>query len=379
MDFNISEETQSAQQLAQQILGDFTEVAKLKHIEQQDDRFDAGLWQALAEAGLLGLDIGEDHGGTGLGFYSLTTLCEEVGRTVAPVPVVPVLVSAAGTLRRFADDGQKDQWLPGIANGSTLVSAALEEYNNDDPTAPMCAAEVMEGGYSISGTKICVSHAGSAARILLSAGTGEKLVVALVDPKAAGVTLNPQVVTSGETRHELVMDKVQVPSQDIIATGGEALAAMNWAQQATRTALSAMAVGLCDKMMRMTGQYTSEREQFGRAIATFQAVSHRVADCYIDIECLRLVTQQAASLIDQGRPAEDAVTIAKIWCGDVTHRVSQAAQHCHGGTGVDRDYPLFRYCLWARQLELSAGSSARLTGELGRSISADYLRQAEGA
>jgi len=173
-----------------------------------------------------------------------------------------------------------------------------------------------------------------------------------------------------------VLDRVQVPAEDIVATGGEARTAMTWALQATRTALAATVVGLCDKMMRMTGQYTSEREQFDRPIATFQAVSHRVADCYIDVECLRLVTQQAASLIDQGRPAADAVAMAKIWCGDVTHRVSQASQHCHGGTGVDRDYPLFRYCLMARQIELSAGNSARITGELGGNIAREYLATA---
>lgn len=375
MDFSISDEVKSVQQLAQQILGDFTELDKLKTIEEQGERFDAGLWQALAEAGLLGLDIEENHAGTDLGFFSLTTLCEEVGRTVAPVPVIPVVVTAGGTLRRFGTTAQKEQWLAGIANGSAQVTAALEEYNNDDPANPASSAQAMVGGYAISGTKICVSNISSAARILLSARAGEELVVALVDPKAAGVTLNPQVVTSGETRFEVVMDNVQVPAEDIVATGGEAIAAMVWAHQATRTALAAMAVGLCDKMMRITGQYTSEREQFGRAIATFQAVSHRVADSFIDVECLRLVTQQAASLIEQGRPAEDAVLMAKIWCGDVTHRVSQSSQHCHGGTGVDRDYPLFRYCLWARQIELSCGSSAQLTSDLGRSICEEYMAQ----
>ena len=143
----------------------------------------------------------------------------------------------------------------------------------------------MKGGYALSGTKICVSQARTAARILVSAQSGEELIVALVDPKAAGVTLNRQEVTAGDTRHELVMNKAQVPAEDIVATGGEARVAMQWALQATRVALAAMALGVCDKMMRITGQYTSEREQFGRAIATFQAVSHRVADCYIDIEC----------------------------------------------------------------------------------------------
>ncbi|NQX88093.1 MAG: acyl-CoA/acyl-ACP dehydrogenase [Halioglobus sp.] len=378
MDFNVSEEITSVQQLAAQILGDFAAVDKLKAIEQQDEVFDGALWQALAEAGLLGLDIPDTQGGMDLGFFSLTTLCEEVGRSVAPIPVIPVLVAAASTLRRFASDSQKDQWLPGIADGSRIVTAALEEYNNDDPTLPGCIAEPVAGGYAISGRKICVNLATRAARILVSAMNGDELVVALIDPESAGVTVNRQEVTAGDTRYELVMDKVQVPDADIAANGQWAVTAMRWAQQANRVALAAMALGVCDKMMRITGQYTSEREQFDRAIATFQAVSHRVADCYIDIECLRLVTQQAASLIDQDRPAEDASLIAKIWCGDVTHRVSQASQHCHGGTGVDRDYPLFRYCQWARQIELSAGSSARLTGELGESICKEYLASAVG-
>lgn len=373
MDFAISDELNSVRQLAQQILGDFTEVDKLKAIEATQERFDRELWQALAAAGLLGLDMPESHGGMDMGYFSLTTLCEEAGRAMAAVPVIPVLVGAAGTLRRFGTDAQKDTWLPGIAAGKTLVTSALEEYNNDDPSKPGSTATAVEGGYALSGTKICVTGAPAADRILVSARAGDELLVALIDPKAAGVSLTPQIVTSGETRHELLMENVQVPSQDVVAKGGEAVSAMQWALNASRTALAAYALGLCDKMMRMTGQYTSEREQFGRKIATFQAVSHRVADCYIDIECLRLVTQQAASLIDQNRPATEAVTMAKIWCGDVTHRVSQASQHCHGGTGVDRDYPLFRYCLAARQIELSSGNSALLTAALGEGICKEYL------
>jgi len=372
MDFTISEEQNSVKDLAAQILADFTSVDQLKRIEQSEESFDSKLWQALAEAGLLGVDIAQAQGGMGMGYYALSMLCEEIGRTVAPVPVVPVLAVAAGVLNRFGTDEQKERLLPGVADGSKLVTAALEEYNNDDPSRPGCSAEKSGEGYRISGTKICVSVATGAERILLSATHGKDLVVALVDPKADGVSLNAQVVTSGETRHELILDGVEVDAADILGIQDQARASMDWARQSARVALSAMAVGLCDKMMRMTGSYTSEREQFGRAVATFQAVSHRVADCYIDTECLRLVTQQAASLIDQGQDAEEASVIAKIWCGDVSHRVSQASQHCHGGTGVDRDYPLYRYCLHARQIELSAGSSARLTGQLGRAIASSY-------
>ena len=121
------------------------------------------------------------------------------------------------------------------------------------------------------------------------------------------------------------------------------------------------------------GEVSEEREQFGVPVATFQAVGHRAADCYIDVECLRLVTQQAVSRLSLGLEAEEAVTIAKIWVGDVCHRVSQAAQHLHGGMGVDRDYGLFRYCLMARQIEMSLGTSAQLTEQLGQDVALEYL------
>lgn len=376
MDFSISEDLHSAQQLARQILEDHTSVERLVEVERSDAGLDQALWQALAGAGLLGLGIEERHGGTGLGYFALTLLCEEVGRTVAPVPVVPVLASTAATLQRFAGDNLRERWLPGIARGELLLSAALEEYHNDDPANPATHAASSAQGWRLSGIKPCVPLANLAQRVLLSANSEQGVLMLLIDPGAPGVNLTPQVVTSGETRYEMRLDDVIVSEEDVVASGEQAVAALHWAAQATRTALCATAVGLCDKMMRMTGSYTSERHQFGRAVATFQAVSHRVADCFIDVECLRLVTQQAASLIDRGSAAEEAVKIAKIWCGDVTHRVSQASQHCHGGAGVDRDYPLYRYCLWARQLELTAGSSAQLTDELGRDIAREYLHSA---
>ena len=153
----------------------------------------------------------------GMGFYALAILCEEAGRTVAPIPVVPVLASTAGTLGRFASDEQRERWLPGLANGSALLTAALEEYQNDDPACPGCNAEEDGMGYRISGTKSCVSMAPLSERIMVSARSAEGLIVALVDPLTQGVSLNPQLVTSGETCHELVMNDVPVKAADIVA------------------------------------------------------------------------------------------------------------------------------------------------------------------
>ena len=120
--------------------------------------------------------------------------------------------------------------------------------------------------------------------------------------------------------------------------------------------------------MRLSASYTSERQQFGVPVATFQAVGHRMADCYIDIECLRLTTYQAASLLHSEAEAATELAIAKIWAGDCGHRVSYAAQHVHGGTGIDRDYSLWRYCLWLRHNEMTLGGSSVHLATLGREI-----------
>ena len=145
---------------------------------------------------------------------------------------------------------------------------------------------------------------------------------------------------------------------------------MRWIAQRTAAALCAHQLGASDNAMRMAASYTAEREQFGVPVATFQAVGHRMADCYIDVECLRLSTYQAISLLDSEADALTELQIAKIWAGDTGHRVSYAAQHVHGGMGIDRDYPLWRFCLWMRHNEMTQGSSAVHVAQLGTRLAA---------
>ena len=367
MDFSYSEEQREVKALAEKILSDQTQPDRLREIESGEERLDEKLWADLAEAGLLGVGIEEQYGGMGFGFETLCLLVEEVGRVVAPAPVIPVLVTAASSLQKFAAASICEQYLPGVINGSLLLSAALVEPGNEELTMPGATAEQSDGRWLLSGHKHCVPFAERAGAILMTAACDGELCVFLVEQGAAGLTMARQQVTSGESQFQL---ELQSTPATLVAEGDQAEAMAAWMFQSTAAAWSAMATGLCDKMMRMTASYASERQQFGVPIATFQAVGHQQADSFIDIECLRLVSQQAISLLDQGSDAEEAVLIAKIWTGDVTHRVSQNSQQCHGGIGVDRDYPLFRYCLWARQIELSCGSSAELTATLGESIAA---------
>lgn len=140
---------------------------------------------------------------------------------------------------------------------------------------------------------------------------------------------------------------------------------MHWVGERSMAAICAHQLGATDCAMRMAASYTSERQQFGVPVATFQAVGHRMADCYVDVECLRLTTYQAVSMLASEVEATTEVQIAKIWAGDTGHRVSYASQHVHGGTGIDRDYPLWRYCLWLRHNEMTLGCSAAQQSALG--------------
>ncbi len=373
MDFSLPDEEIQLGQLAAQILADRTDNEQLRAIEAQPDRFDEALWRSLAEAGLLGVAMAETDGGMDLGFQSLCRLVEEVGRTVAPVPVIPTLVSGALAISRFANDDQRAALLRGVASGDVLLSAAMIEPRNEDMARPSTVALIDGQDLLLRGTKTCVPFADRAARIVTSARmeTGA-VVLLLLDPRTEGATLRRQRSTAGEPQFEISLADARVDRADVLVMGGTAEHAARWIHERTSAALCAMATGVADRMMRMTAEYTAEREQFGVKIATFQAVGHRAADCYIDLQCLTLLTQQAVSRLDTEREAGDEVRMAKIWAGDVLHRVSHAAQHLHGGIGVDRDYPLFRYCLWAKQIELTLGSSARLLAELGEGIAAEF-------
>lgn len=368
MDFSLREEQRDAQGLASRIFADQVTVERLKALDSSGYRFDESLWHHLAESGLLGVAIDEAWGGSGLGFETLCLLLTEAGKAVAPVPLLPVLVSAALPLQRFAGDALREALLPDLVAGRSLITAALVEPGNDDMLNPRAEARADGDGWVIDGVKHMVALADRARYVLLAARTDSGPVVVLVDPQASGVVLSAQHSTAGEPQSAMVLAGVRVPPEQVVVSGERARALLAWTRQLTLTGIAAQTLGVCEKMLAMTAIYTSERQQFGVPIATFQAVSHRAADAYIDVASLRLVTEQAAALLDQGEDAAEAVTIAKIWTGDVAHRVSQAAQHLHGGIGVDRDYALFRYCLWAKELELRLGGSSVYLTELGEGI-----------
>ncbi|HUE29819.1 MAG TPA: acyl-CoA dehydrogenase family protein [Verrucomicrobiae bacterium] len=365
MDFALTPEQEALRELARRILADHVTPERLAAVETQADWFDRAAWEALASARLLGTAVPEDTGGSGLGFLELCLVLEEVGRAVAPLPAWPTLVLGALPLARFGTREQRAAFLPGLASGELVLTAALAEPGADDLLHPTTAARRDGARWRLDGAKTCVPAAHLAARVLVPARTGAgQSALFLVDPGGAGVRVERQTATNREPLGHLTLagaDGEELP-------GGAA--ALAWLVEHATVGLCAMQVGVTDRALRMTAEYATGRQQFGRPIASFQAVQQRAADAYIDAEAIRLTTWQAAWRLAADRPARTEIAIAKFWASEAAHRVVYAAQHLHGGIGVDVDYPLHRYYLWSKQIELTLGSGTRQLVRLGDELAA---------
>jgi 3-oxocholest-4-en-26-oyl-CoA dehydrogenase beta subunit len=356
MDFALNDEQTATRELAQKILGDLVTPERHKELEAAGEWFDRRAWSALADAGLLGMAVPEAHGGAGLGFLELALVLEEIGRTVAKVPYLASIVMGALPIAAFGSPDQQGRWLAELADGTAVATAALVDGS------PTSATE-MDGEWHLHGRKDFVPAGLDADLVLVPATTAAGTTVFLVDPKGAGVTIVRQDTTTGIPEAQLVLDAAPVSGVLGTVGGGDEIVA--WITLRATAALASTAVGVCESALRITAEYTKTREQFGRPIATFQAVGQRAADAYIDTEAVRLTALQAAWRIHEGLPAETEVAIAKFWAADGGQRVVHAAQHLHGGMGVDRDYPVHRYFLWAKSIELTLGGATAQLLKIG--------------
>ncbi|MFN8016683.1 MAG: acyl-CoA dehydrogenase family protein [Acidimicrobiales bacterium] len=371
MDFALTEEQAAIRDLAAQILTDQLPPERLRELEEADaDWFAADVWAELAKADLLGLCLPEAVGGGGYGAFELSLLLEQVGRAVAPVPVLATLALGAQPIAEFGTDAQQADLLPKVIDGSLILTAALSEGGVGlPPEVPATTATETGDGWSITGTKALVPAAHLAGRVLVPAATGDGAsTVFLVDPKAAGVTAERNTSINGEPLTTLTFDGVAVGADDVVGQVGGGAEVVAWMLDRALAGLCATQAGVCEAALRITATYTSERKQFDTPIATFQAVAHRMADAYIDTEAIRLTAYQAAWRLDAGMPAGEELAIAKFWAAEGAERVVHAAQHLHGGIGVDLDYPVHRTFRWAKHVELTLAGGTTHLQRLGEQL-----------
>ena len=372
MDFALSDEQAAIAELAGRILSEQLTPERLREVEQHDDWFDRDTWAELAKADLLGIAVPEAHGGGGYGLFELALILEQVGRTVAPLPVLPTLVLGALPVAAFGTAEQQAALLPGVVAGEVILTAALGEGGDALPPAVPATVAVPDGdGWLLTGTKPLVPAAHLAHRILVPARTGDGTsTVFLVDPSAEGVALERNRSANLEPLSTVTLDGVRVGPADVLGAVDGGAEVVAWTAERGVAAYCSVQAGVCEAATRLTATYTSERRQFDTPIATFQAVAHRAADAYIDTEAVRLTSRQAAWRLAEGVPAAEEVAIAKFWAAEGAHRVVHAAQHLHGGIGVDIDYPVHRTFRWAKHVELSLGGGTAHLRRLGALLAA---------
>jgi 3-oxocholest-4-en-26-oyl-CoA dehydrogenase beta subunit len=366
MDFSLSEEQQEVRDLARKILEDRCTQDRLRAIEASADGVDLDLWRDLARANLLGVGLPEAFGGSDLGFFTTCLLLEEIGRAVAPVPALATLVMAALPIARFGSPAQQQRWLPGVVSGELILSAGLLEAGSEEPARPAVAFRAASGGFLLDGVKICVPAAHLAQRVLVPArGADGQVGAFLVDPGGPGVQLEPQQTTNRERHFQLTLSSARVPAEDLLGGLAQGAEIVQWIADRATAGACAIQLGVSDRALRMTASYAATRVQFERPIGSFQAVHTRAADAFIDVEAMRLTTGLAAWRLAEELPASDEVAVAKYWAAEGGQFVGYAAQHLHGGIGIDVDYPLHRYYLWAKQLELTLGSAPVQLARIG--------------
>ncbi|MCO8129129.1 acyl-CoA/acyl-ACP dehydrogenase [Acidimicrobiia bacterium EGI L10123] len=365
MDFSFTEEQQDVEALTRQILTDRVTHESLTELEAAGgDRHDADLYAELAKANLLGISLPEDVGGSGFGIVEQLLVLVEVGRALAPVPVLPSIVMGAMPIAEFGSAAQKERWVRPAIEGEVILTAALAEPLNSDPTRPSTTARRVDDGWVLDGVKTGVPVAPMADLIVVPASVDGEARLFLVEPGADGVTISPQETTNRERYGYVELADVHVPADGVL---GDA-SAVGWLHQRATLGLCAMQLGITETAMRATAEYTKERVQFERPIGTFQAVGHRLADAYIDVEGIRLTLWQAAWRLSHGDSGRLDVASAKFWASEGGHRVAHAVVHLHGGMGVATEYFIHRYFIHAKQIEFMLGGATEQAMSIGTDL-----------
>ncbi len=371
MNFSFTEEQTTIRDLARQILASEATSERVKAAEATSDWRDAALWTQLAEANLLGIAIAEEHGGMGMGFAELCMLLHEAGRAVAPGPWLATLVLAALPIAEFGTPEQKRALLPRIARGELLATLALDDAHSAELAAPATRGVASGDLYVLDGAKRSVPFARSAGALLIPARTQDGVAIFALEPSADGVCLTPSAISTGEPLFDLTLSGVRVPAAARLGgASADGARVLRWLEPRALTAVAALQVGVSERALQITADYTKQRIQFGVPIGSFQAAQHRQADGFIALEAMRWTSWRAACRIAEGLPALREARVAKFWAADGGSRVANASLHLHGGLGSDVDYPIHRHFLWSKALELTLGGATPTLAALGRDLAA---------
>jgi acyl-CoA dehydrogenase len=303
------------------------------------ERYAPALWAEMAEMGFAGMLVPTSEGGTGFGYTGAGLVAEQSGSVLAASP----LLSTALAAEILSRDGNADQktLLGSIADGSLLIAFAIDEGPRHDPELVSVRATADGSGYRLDGTKRFVIDGGIARKLIVAANTGAGATLLLIDADAAGITVKPLELVDSRNAADISFANVKVDAKATIGAAGSARVTIDRALDVGRALLAAELLGIAQEAFDRTVAYLKEREQFGAKIGTFQALQHRAARMYANLELARGVVLKALRALDEGdRAASALASLAKGTLTKTARDVLNEATQMHGGIGVTDDFDI---------------------------------------
>ena len=356
MNFELSEDQRAFADMAHGLFADFCSDDQLRAHDASSAPYLQELWQQCVAAGLNTVMVPEEQGGLGLGMTELMAVLEQQGRALALVPLwEPQLTLAA--LAKFAP-AALPQVLDDALSGEAPVVLSLQSLTQSrGPSLQLTSAGK---GWTLSGQASAVPLGAQARQALLAAEAQGQMRLVLVDLTQAGVQRTEGTDQHHQSVADLAFDGVAIAADNVLP-----VAATGWVEQRAIACLAALQLGVTLEQLRRTVEYVSERQQFGRAIGTFQLVAGQMADGYIAVEALRTSLWQLVYRLDAGLGAAPQAWATRAMANDTGHRAGHMAQHVHGGIGVDITYPIHRFLFWSRALGVALGGSEHHLARLG--------------
>ncbi|MEL7028778.1 MAG: acyl-CoA dehydrogenase [Pseudomonadota bacterium] len=371
----LNEEQQLLREAAQGFLSDAAPVDQLRRLrdEGNEDGFDRDTWKAMAEMGWAGVLTPEAHGGVEMGYVAAGLIAEEMGRTLTASPYLSTAVIGAAALSRFGSEAQKTAWLGRMASGEAISALAVDEGRKHAPANVSTRAERAGNGFRLNGAKTFVAEAGTADLLIVSARTSgadddeDGVTLFLVPRDKAGVSAERISTVDSRGYANIALDSVELDADAVLGEVDEGTGPLGAILDAGRAGLAAEMSGSAQECLTRTMDYIRERKQFGQPIGSFQALQHRAAHLFSEIELGKSIVLQALQAMDAG--AEEAsllVSAAKAKLGQAAQLAAREAIQMHGGMGVTDEYDIGFFLKRVRTAEALYGDSNYHTDRFAR-------------
>jgi alkylation response protein AidB-like acyl-CoA dehydrogenase len=357
LDLTFSPEQEMLRETVRGVVASTSPLGVVRELEDDPTGYSPELWKQLAHLDLIGLQLPEEYGGSGMSAIEGVVVYEEFGRAIAPSPHFVSSVLSGASLARSGSDSQKQAWLPGIVTGEAILTPAwLEPENSSGPTGVQVRAVPDGDGWTITGTKRHVAFASAASQLIVLARTGDApgdVDLFLVDPAAVGVTLTQQLTIASDAQYKVELAAVRVTEEDRIGAAGSGWATWSAVMHDAIILAAAQAVGGAQYALEITVQYAKDRQQFDKPLGAFQALAHYLADAATTVDGAEVLVHEAAWARSDGRSVAKLAPMAKLYACQTFRDVTATAQQIFGGIGFTVEFDIQLYFRRAKELQLS--------------------------